>query len=229
MKPAVEKISGKIAGYDHEREELIIRVPYKGFESLVGRKYNRCIVEISDRRMLSDSQRRMIYSLLRCISDYAGQELEETKEIMKYKFLETGVEPEVKDFSLSNVPMSLACEFQRYLVRFIVEFDIPCDVNLLEMVQDMDDYMYACLMSHKCAICGKEASLHFIGNDAVESGADFARRGMMVYPLCFEHHDEAHTAGRWTFRNRYHLNGGVEINRNILNEYGIEDYVRVGG
>lgn len=54
-------------------------------------------------------------------------------------------------FSLSNAPMSLVCAFQRFLVHFMLDWDIPCSIPLLEFVDDVQDYLYACLVAKKCA------------------------------------------------------------------------------
>ena len=53
---------------------------------------------------------------------------------------------------------------------FILDWDIPCDVRLLDFVDDVGAYLYACLVNKKCCICGKPADLHHV--DHVGAGRD---------------------------------------------------------
>ena len=85
------------------------------------------------------------------------------KEYMKLKFLaEDFGETADKIFSLSNAPMSLVCAFQKYLVSFILQWDIPCHFPLLQFVDDIPDYIYSCLINRKCCVCGSRAELHHV-------------------------------------------------------------------
>ena len=160
-----------------------------------------------DSRPLSDKQRKMCYALLREISDYTGYGLDPTKEWMKLKFLAEDLEQTAeKIFSLSNAPMSLVCAFQRFLIRFILDFDIPCSFSLLEYADDIPDYVYSCLIAKKCVICGRVAELHH--HDRIGAGRnrdEINQEGMLALPLCREHHTEAHTIGQQTFDDKYHV------------------------
>ena len=115
------------------------------------------------------------------------------------------------------------CAFQRFLVRFILEWDIPTRFPLLGMVDDIADYVYACLINRKCAVCGKRADLHHV--DHVGMGRDrqeIIHEGMEALPLCREHHDECHTIGQQTFLDKYHFDGGIEIDKTICHIYGLK-------
>lgn len=97
-------------------------------------------VQMVDSRPLSQKQRNTCYKLLREISDFTGQGLDPTKEYMKLKFMAEDLQETAETiFSLSNAPMSLVCAFQRFLVRFILDWDIPCSFPLLELVDDVPD------------------------------------------------------------------------------------------
>ena len=126
-------------------------------------------------------------------------------------------------FSLSNAPMSLVCAFQRFLVEFIVSWDIPCSFPLLEFVDDTQDYIYACLVSKKCCICGRPADLHH--EDAVGAGRDrdqIVHEGMEVLPLCRVHHSERHTIGEKTFKEKHHIDQGIRADKTICKIYGLK-------
>ena len=224
MKSPIDTVKGTIVGYDERRQEVLIRAPYDDWRTMTRREYKSCLVQLVDSRPLSDKQRKMCYALLREIADYTGQGMDPTKEWMKIKFLVDDMEQTAdKIFSLSNAPMSLVCAFQRYLIRFILDWDIPCSFPLLEYADDVPDYIYSCLMNKKCCICGKHADLHHV--DRVGMGrdrTDIIHEGLEVLPLCREHHAQAHTMPDAEFFERYHLPGGIVMDRTLCRIYGLK-------
>ena len=224
MKTPVDTVKGRIVGYDERTQELLIRAHYDDWFTMTKRGYKECLVQPLDARPLSDRQRKMCYALLREISDYTGQDVHSAKEYLKLRFLADDFgETADRIFSLSNAPMSLVCAFQRYLVRFIVEYDIPCRVPLLEYVDDVPDYIYACLIAKKCCITGRPAELHHI--DRVGMGRDrddIIHEGMEVLPLCREMHQEAHTMSDREFFEKYHLPGGVVMDKTLCRIYKVK-------
>lgn len=224
MKSPLETVKARIVGYDDRRQELLIRAPYSDWHTLTKRNYQSCLVQPIDGRPLSDRQRNMCYALLRAISEYTGQGLDSTKEWMKIKFLAEDLEETAdKIFSLSNAGMSLVCAFQRFLVHFILDWDIPCNVSLLEYVDDVPDYIYHCLVTKKCCICGMPTDLHHV--DRVGMGrdrTDIIHEGMEALPLCREHHSEAHTMPDAEFFAKYHLPGGVVMDKTLCRLYGLK-------
>lgn len=207
MKSPIDSVKGRIVGYDEKRQELLIRAPYDDYVTMTRREYKTCLVQLVDSRPLSDKQRRMCYALLREISDFTGQSMASAKEWLKIKFLADDLQETAdKIFSLSSAPMSLICAFQQYLIRFMLEFDIPCRFSLLEYADDIPDYIYSCLLNRKCCICGKPADLHH--HDRVGNGRDrneIDHEGMLAQPLCRDHHIECHTMPQAEFDERYKL------------------------
>lgn len=224
MKTPVDTVKGRIVGYDERTQELLIRAHYDDWYTMTKRGYRECLVQPLDARPLSDRQRKMCYALLREISDYTGQDVHSAKEYLKLRFLADDFgETADRIFSLANAPMSLVCAFQRYLVRFVVEYDIPCRVPLLEYVDDVPDYIYACLIAKKCCITGRPADLHHI--DRVGIGRDrddIIHEGMEVLPLCREMHQEAHTMSDREFFEKYHLPGGVVMDKTLCRIYKVK-------
>ena len=224
MRAPVETVKGRIVGYDEKLGELLIRAPYADWHIMTKREYSQVLVQPIDGRALSDKQRKMCYALLNQISDFTGQDIHSTKEYLKIRFLADDLgETADKIFSLSNAPMSLVCAYQRYLVRFILEFDIPCDIPLLEYVDDVQDYLYSCLLNKKCCICGGHTDLHHI--DRVGMGrdrTDIIHEGLEVLPLCREHHQEAHTMPDAEFFARYHLPGGIVMDATLCRIYKLK-------
>lgn len=224
MKSPTETVKGRIVGYDERAGELLIRAPYDDWLTMTRREYKECLVQPIDSRPLSDKQRRMCYALLREIAAYTGDSEQQTKELFKIKFLaDELVETGETIFSLSNAPMSLVCAFQRYLIRFILDWDVPCSIPLLEYVDDIDDYVYGCMVNKKCCVCGKPAELHHVERVGMGRNRDeIVHEGMEALPLCREHHNEIHRVGEGVFLPHYHLNGGVILDKTLCRIYGLK-------
>lgn len=224
MRSPVETVKGRIVGYDERRQELLIRAPYDDWFTLSKRQFKECLVQPIDSRPLSDKQRRSCYALLRAISDYTGQGMDPTKEYMKLKFLAEDLEQTAdKIFSLSNAPMSLVCAFQRFLVRFILDWDIPTTFSLLDMVDDVQDYIYACLINKKCVITGRPADLHHVERVGMgRNREEIIHEGIEVLPLSREMHQEAHTMSDEDFFQKYHLPGGIIMDKTLCRLYGLK-------
>ena len=224
MKSPTETVKGRIVGYDERAGELLIRAPYDDWLTMTRRAYKECLVQPIDSRPLSDKQRRMCYALLREIAAYTGDSEQQTKELFKIKFLaDELVETGETIFSLSNAPMSLVCAFQRYLIRFILDWDVPCSIPLLEYVDDIDDYVYGCMVNKKCCVCGKPAELHHVDRVGMGRNRDeIVHEGMEALPLCREHHNEIHRVGEGVFLPHYHLNGGVILDKTLCRIYGLK-------
>ena len=224
MKPSTENLTGYIQSYDEHRGGMNIFVPYDDYVTLIKRKYSKCLVQLKDERPLSHKQRNAVYALLKAISDWSGMDKADTKEYFKLKFLADDIaETGEKIFSLSDAPMSLICQFQRFIVDFIVSNDVPCDFDILQFVDDVPSYLYACLAHKKCAICGRKADLHH-STEKVGMGRDrdeINHLGMDVQPLCREHHNEAHMLGQTTFDEKYHL-CSVPLDKTLCAVYGLK-------
>lgn len=224
MKSPIDTVKGVIVGYDDKTSEIIIRARYDDLPMIIKREYKTCLVQLEDSRKLSDKQRRCCYAMLREVSDFTGMGLDRTKEYMKLKFLsEDLLETADKIFSLSNAPMSLVCAFQRFIVRFIIEWDIPCKRPLIEYVDDINDYVYGCLIHRKCCVCGRRAEVHHV--DRVGMGRDrteIIHEGMKVLPLCRIHHTEAHSMTNEAFNNAYHISDGIVADKTVCKIYGLK-------
>lgn len=183
-----------------------------------------CYVDFIDSRKLSNEQRRMCYSLINAIADWSGSTTDEVKEAFKIEFWADKVDTLAdKIFSLSNAPMSLVAAFQKFLIRFILENDVPLKFSLLDFVDDTRDYVYQCLIHKKCCICGRRADLHHI--DAIGMGNnrnEVSHLGREVMSLCRLHHGEYHTIGHREFMETYHLDGGIEADKTILKIYKLK-------
>ena len=217
MRTAIDTVKGRIVGYDCRTQDILIRARYDDWFTMTKRNYKECLVQLVDSRPLSDKQRRCCYALIGAISDETGMGKDPTKGWLKIKFLLEDLEATADQiFSLSNAPMSLVCAFQRFLVRFILDWDIPTKFSLLDMVDDVPDYIYACLIAKKCCITGRPATLHHVERVGMgRNRNDIVHEGMEALPLSPEMHAEAHTMPDQEFFDKYHLPGGIVLDKTL--------------
>jgi hypothetical protein len=222
MTAVIDKVRGKITNYDERRGVVQIEAPYQDFAAMCRREYKEVEITMLDSRPLSDKQRKSCYAMLREIALWSGYEPDEIKDMMKFNFIASLVE-DMNQFSLSDAPMSLVAAFQTFLARFIVSHDVPTRRPMLEYVDDVQDYVYNCIINKRCPICGKKADLHHVqhigmGRDRTE----IIHEGLEVLPLCREHHMEIHSMGKADFFKKYHLTGGIEADKTICRIYGLK-------
>lgn len=218
-------LKGKIIELEADGSALIrAKLP---LVQAVHRKVNEVYIDLIDSRPLSDRQRRMCYALTNAIAEWTGNTRDDEHLDRKWNFTKEKAEefPELTEsfFSLSTASMSLIAAYQRYLVKFIIDNDIPTKRPLREYVDDVRDYTYMCLIHKKCAVCGRRADLHHI--DAIGMGNnrnEVKHLGREVMSLCREHHTEIHTLGKAEFMEKYHLDGGIEADGTILKIYGLK-------
>lgn len=189
------------------------------------RDYKDVEIILPDGRRISPEQRRKVYALIGEVAEYvdgirnAGT-IESAKKTLKMEFMLSRMEGmERRLFSLANCDVTTAREFINFLVEFVIENDIPTRVPLIENCEDIERYVYACLMSKKCAVCGRHADLHHV--DVVGMGRDrtaICHIGMRALPLCREHHTEIHAVGQEDFLRRYIIEP-VRIDERIAKVY----------
>lgn len=193
-KTKMETIKGKITGYTGHN--IIITARYGNTERLIKRKYDTVEIGLPDGRTISPEQRRKAYALIGEIAEWCGELPEYIKKHMKMEFVVGRLEGLSREiFSLANCDMTLAREFITFLVDFVIEHGVPTKVPLKSLCDDVERYVYACLMHKKCAVCGRKAELHHV--DVVGMGRNrdtIYQIGMKVLPLCREHYTIAHNS-----------------------------------
>lgn len=224
MRDSTYIIDGTVTGYDERSGLLTIKAPCDDWELLSKRQIKKVKVQLIDGRTISTKQRNSCYALIGEIAEFCGDDKISTKEYLKLEFWSTKLE-DLNDtiFSLSDAPMSLVAEFQRFLVRFIISNDIPTKMSLLGMVDDVQDYVYACLIHKKCVICGRKAELHHVEHVGIgRHRDDIIHEGMEALPLAREYHDQAHTMGDRAFLDYYHIDSGIKLDKTLCRIYGLK-------
>lgn len=191
-----------------------------------------CTVDIPDPRLITERQRGKIFALVSDITAYidglsrtdkgkfdrAAQGMlncmgllyaaeYEDAEAVRYQLTYNYCQLIGSfTFSLSSVDRTTAGDFIDWLVEFCVVHGIPCMDTLLNRCEDVGRYVYACAANKRCCLSGQKAELHHV--DAVGMGRsrrDIVHEGMRVLPLSRTLHTEAHTIGKQTFLNKYHI------------------------
>ena len=191
-----------------ENDKLILQIVIPNGdtkEHLLERNGNTCGLWFDDNRNISVEQRKKIYATLADIAEFTGYMPDETKQLMKFRFV---VESGIEEFSLSNCSMQTASDFIDYLIDFCFAENIPLSDSGIHRTSNLNKYLFLCLKHKKCCICGEPADTHH--EDAIGMGADRTQVDDSEYKkmaLCRIHHTERHTIGEKLFSGKYHVYG----------------------
>lgn len=217
----MEIISGRVVGYDERTKQLKILAKYENIDRLTLRKYKDVAVGLNDSRTITAEQRRKSHALISEIAEWCGEAPEAMKRLMKLDFITNRLESIQKQmFSLADCDVTTAREFISFLIDFVLEHGVAVRVPLITLCDDINRYIYSCLMHKRCAVCGKKADLHHF--DAIGMGndrTDIYQIGMRVVPLCREHHTIAHSKGKQWIEEQ-HLEP-IKLTKEIGKVYGL--------
>ena len=162
-------------------------------------------VRIDDGRTITADQRRKIYATMRDIAMWSGDVPDAIKAYFKWSFCGDG---EHEDFSLSDVDRETATEFLTYLIDFCIQNGVPCTDPLWDRCEDIERYMYACVMTRTCCITGKKnAQIHHYTRIGMgRNRNEICQVGMLVVPLAADIHTMLHySGGEEEFYERHHI------------------------
>lgn len=199
-------ITGQIV--DLADSEVLISASFPAY-LVEKRNIKEVEIIVTDGRHISAAQRRHIYATLRDISLYTGHDVEDLKSIFKADYIAATGE---QWFSLSNVDMTTASNFLQHLIEFCLTWGIPTQDSYLDRAPDIARYLYMCLATRTCALCGKKAEVHHSGEDRVGMGrnrAKISHLGLLAVALCPEHHrlgeKAIHNIPESEFYDMYHI------------------------
>lgn len=197
-----------------EPDYLIIRVPYSNMERFVHRQYEECRVELVDGRSRTPKQMGKAWAIMADIAEWAGYRRNETYDEVYRPFAEdfslkvaTTLE-EKFHFHLSRADETTAREFISFLVDFVLENNVPCSAPLYENADDIQRYVYSCVIYRKCAVCGADRpdlhhAVYRVGMGRNREKINHI--GMPCLPLCRKHHMLAHNEGDKSILQEHHL------------------------
>lgn len=214
----MEIVDGKII--DVRQDGFTAFIPYDNVSRLLLRRYDSVQVGLPDARTITPQQRRKAFALVGEIAEYTGYTREQAHLTLKHEFIANHLEALQKElFSLSDCDVTTAREYISYLIEFCLRFDVPTHQPLVALCDDLERYIYACLLCKKCCVCGKRAELHHV--DRIGMGNDRTKVvhiGRRCLPLCREHHREVDQIGDDALCERYHVEP-VKIDDRIARTY----------
>ena len=226
-------MKGYISDYDSNTDTLYIAVPlHGGIDSIREAESDEVDVVLTPSALITPQQRRKIFSLIHDIADYISgggnsrNEIRSTLRAMQLNYLIDVADSEAVRFCLTDqycrlqgidlfslsprnencASKELASDFIDWLVNLCVENAIPCMDTLLNRCEDIERYIYACVLHKRCAICGRKADIHEV--ETVGMGRNrkkIGHVGQLVEPLCRGHHDECGRIGQKSFDELYHM------------------------
>lgn len=186
------RVQGKILSVDND----VIKIRVKADAQTWCLDHNASDVEvrIDDGRRITIDQRKKIYATLRDISEWSGDLPEAMKVYFKWSFCGDN---EHEDFSLSSVDRETASDFLGYLIDFCIQNGVPCSDPLWDRCEDIERYVYACVMTRTCCVTGKKnAQIHHVDRVGMGRNRDtICQVGMKVVPLAAELHTMIHFSG----------------------------------
>ena len=227
-------MKGFITGYDEETDALIITIPHisniGNIQDIASDEAEVTLIGIG-KPLITPEQRRKTFALMRDITAYCSgiterNEIRSTLRAMQLNYLIDVADSEAVRFALTDnycrlqgidlfslspsnencASKELASDFIDWLVNLCVENAIPCMDTLLNRCEDIERYIYACILHKRCAICGKKADIHEV--ETVGMGRNrrkIGHVGQLVEPLCRGHHDECGRIGQKSFDELYHM------------------------
>ena len=228
-------MKGYITSYDEEADALIITVPnisnIGNIQDIESDEAEVTLIGIGE-PLITPEQRRKIFAMLRDITAFISggensrNEIRSTLRAMQLNYLIDVADSEAVRFALTDnycrlqgidlfslspsnencASKELASDFIDWLVNLCVENAIPCMDTLLNRCEDIQRYIYACVLHKRCAICGRKADIHEV--ETVGMGRNrrkIGHVGQLVEPLCRGHHDECGRIGQKSFDELYHM------------------------
>lgn len=197
------RVTGKILSV--ENDTVTIQVKADAQTWCLDHNAKDVEVRIDDGRTITNDQRRKIYATLRDIAEWSGDMPDSVKAFFKWQFCG---DSEHEDFSLSDVDRETASEFLTFLIDFCIQNGVPCSDPLWDRCEDIERYMYACVMTRTCCITGKKnAQIHHV--DRVGMGRnrnEICQVGMRVVPLSADIHTMLHySGGEAEFYEKHHI------------------------
>lgn len=198
------RVQGKILAAENDILTIQVRADAEGY--VLDHNARTVEVRIDDGRSITNDQRRKIYATMRDIADWSGDMPDAVKCFFKWSFCGDN---EHEDFSLSDVDRETAREFLTYLIDFCIQNGVPCSDPLWDRCEDIERYMYACVMTRTCCITGrKNAQIHH-AFDRVGMGRNrnkICHVGMTVVPLSPDIHMMIHcSSGEREFYEKHHI------------------------
>ncbi|MEG0133050.1 MAG: putative HNHc nuclease [Clostridium sp.] len=199
-----------------ELEENVMR------EVLRLRKGNTSLVEIrlNDPRRITNDQRKKFYATLKDIHRHTGWLVEELKDIFKAEYMCRNA---LDSLSLSDCSITDARGLINLVMQFVVHYGIPLTDFGVNRTDDINEFLYCCIMEKKCCVCGSDmVHVHHCTGSKVGMGNNrnkIDNIGRYIVTLCAKHHDECHV-DEIKFMDKWHIYG-IKVNEEIAEKLNL--------
>lgn len=184
---------------------LTIQFDYDVQKYLAENDCDRVLLKFLDARVISDEQRKKVFAIMGDISDWCSNDKEYTRAVLTSEFCFYN---DIQPFSLSTVDKSTASKFISYLVEFCLKHAIPCKKCLIENCEDIEHYLYNCLVYKRCVVCGRRSEFHHCTGSRTgmgRHGIEIPLIGLQGMALCRIHHNDIHSDAESVFYEKYHV------------------------
>ena len=166
-------------------------------------------IKLDDNRTITNLQRKMYYATLNNISTHTGHLTDQLHDYFKmlYKLLHEDI-----SISMSNCTVTQARQMIDILIEFVITRDIPLSGLGIERTDNVDKYLYLCLVNRKCVCCGasKGVDIHHCTGSRIGMGRNrktIQQEGLSVMALCRTHHQMIHSMGEGDFEKKHKVYG----------------------
>lgn len=213
----------KVQSFQLDGNCLSIPISKKVKQELEQKHLTPSLLYLNDQNAITELQRRKAYALIGEVAAWSGYDKTYLKDMLKDDFC---FRNELPPISLMDVDRTTASEFISYLVDFCVYHNVPMRRKMTEYCDDIERYLYACLLYKQCAVCGRrgeQKTLHFHHCGASRTGSkgkstDIPLVGLQGMALCWEHHHEIHCDAEQVFFDRYHVHP-IVVDQRIAAQY----------
>lgn len=164
-------------------------------------------IQLDDKRIINAQQRKMYYATLNDIGNHTGHLTGHLHDYFKmlYRYIHEDV-----GISMSNCTVTQARQMIDILIEFVITRDIPLSDLGINRTDNIDKYLYICILNRKCVLCGRKADIHHCTGSRIGMGGNRNKvdhKGRSVMALCREHHNLVHQVGEKDFQDKHKVYG----------------------
>ena len=162
-------------------------------------------IKLDDNRRISAKQQKRIYLTIKDIANHLGYFPKEAEQLLIENF---NISYNENLTSIPECSMSLARKFLAYLLEFCLQYTVPLSDYAVNRIDNIESYIFLCLLYRRCAVCGDIADIHHALDDKIQMGNDrnkINHVGRKAIPLCRTHHTQLHNMSENDFYKKYSI------------------------
>lgn len=206
------------------KNEIIVKVDEEVMHKVLRYKdKNTSLVEIRlhDSRTVTNLQRKKYFATLKDISEETGNYIEYLHDYFKAIYC---YKNKVDKISMSDCSVTEAREMINIVMDFVIENGIILNDLGINRTDDINAYLYKCLVKRRCCITGKpNAEIHHCTGSRVGMGNNrnkISNKGRKLISLCREWHNKVHQEGEEEIFSKFKIYG-ITLNDETLKKLKI--------